>query len=552
MKITAVGHYGEITPMTRSAAFTQYPLLAAALFAVWPAFAQKTTSINLVNVGGVQASVTAGTPVVLSGTGAVSPFGNATVNFSGSQKQSTTGGTGTIQGTFTFFFNRLDTFTVSVSPQPVSKMTTLTLPGSITAGTGIYSGATGSVNYTFSYTGVTPSSGMFTLSGTGSITVGKTTTAISLVNFAGSASVTNTLSGTLTASPTGRVDPFGNVTVNFSGINSRSSFGIQGVLTFVFNTNDSFNASFSFIFSFSTSTSLPCTITGGTGAFRGATGSLAATLTLNPDGTFALTGSGTITQPPAGTPVITSVSTAFGSSYIAQNTWLQIQGTNLTPGNTPAGGVYWSNAPEFAAGRMPTNVGGISVTINGKPAYGWWFCSAATTSFCASDQINVLSPLDSAVGQVQVVVTNQAVSSAPMSVNMLAISPSILLFDTTGDSVAQHTNFSDLGPVNLFPGGPSTTPAHPQEVVIVYAIGFGLPTTSLVDGSAAQSGSLPVLPTCEIGGTPANVTTAVLVSPGLYALFVTVPGGEITGDRLLSCSYQSATTPAGSLIAVQQ
>jgi uncharacterized protein (TIGR03437 family) len=126
------------------------------------------------------------------------------------------------------------------------------------------------------------------------------------------------------------------------------------------------------------------------------------------------------------------------------------------------------------------------------------------------------------------------------------------VFDTTGHSVAEHTNFSLLGPAGLFPTGPTTTPAHPLEVVIVYAIGFGLPTTSLVSGSSAQSGALPALPVCQMNGAPAPVTAAVLVSPGLYALFVTVPAGASTGDNVVSCSYQNSTTPAGNLITVQR
>ena len=408
------------------------------------------------------AAATAGRPISLSGTGAVSPLGNATVNFSGFKDQLTTG---LIQGTFTFFFNRVDSFSVTVPAQAVGKTASLTLPGSITAGTGAYLGATGSVDCTFKYTASTSSAGTFTLTGSGSMTVGQTTTAISLVNFAGTASVTDILSGTLTATPVGSVAPFGNVMVNFSGMKSVSTPGrIQGTLTFVFNGNDSFTASFSFpLVQFSLSASLPCTITGGTGAFRGASGSLAATITLSSDiSTFTLTGSGTITQPLPGTPVITSVKTAFGSSSIAQNTWLEIKGLNLAPSATPAGGVYWSTAPEFTLGRMPTQIGGVSVTVNGLPAYVWWFCSASTTPVCESDQINVLSPLDNTLGLVQVVVTRQNVSSAPMVVNMQSIAPSFLLFDTTGHSVATHTDFSLLGPANLFPG--LTTPGRPQEV----------------------------------------------------------------------------------------
>ncbi len=40
-----------------------------------------------------------------------------------------------------------------------------------------------------------------------------------------------------------------------------------------------------------------------------------------------------------------------------------------------------------------------------NPAYVWWFCSALTSPACASDQINVLTPIDSTTGEVQIVVT---------------------------------------------------------------------------------------------------------------------------------------------------
>jgi hypothetical protein len=292
--------------------YQQFPRLAAAVFASVPGHAQKTTPISLENIRGVTAAATGGRPISLSGTGAVNPLGSATVNFSGFKDQLATGLT---QGTFVFFFNRVDSFSVTLPAQAIGKNTALTVPGPITGGTGIYLGATGSVTCNLKYTAGTPSSGAFTLSGTGNIKVGQTTTAISLVNFSGTASVTNTLTGTLTAAPVGSVAPFGNVMVNFTGMKSSTNPGqIQATLTFVFNANDSFNASFSFVLvPMALSANLPCTITGGTGAFRGATGSLAATITLSSDlSIFQHTGSGTITQPAVGKPFITSVKTAFG------------------------------------------------------------------------------------------------------------------------------------------------------------------------------------------------------------------------------------------------
>ena len=247
--------------------------------------------------------------------------------------------------------------------------------------------------------------------------------------------------------------------------------------------------------------------------------------------------------------VITSVTTAYGPATIAQNTFIVIKGKNLVPATTPASGVIWSTAPSFASGQMPTQLGEVSVAVNNKPAFVYFYCSAATDPACAQDQLNILTPLDSTVGTVPVVVTSGAVSSPPFSVNMQAVTPSFLLDTVAGDVVGTHANSSPLGPTNLFPG--VSTPAAVGEGVALYAVGFGLPATPVTNGSANQSGALPALPACQIGGLPAAVIYAGIISPGLYQLNVTIPSGAANGENLISCSYNGVTTPAGDLIAVQ-
>jgi uncharacterized protein (TIGR03437 family) len=72
-----------------------------------------------------------------------------------------------------------------------------------------------------------------------------------------------------------------------------------------------------------------------------------------------------------------------------------------------------------------------------------------------------------------------------------------------------------------------------------------------VDGSASQLAPLPVFPDCKIGGSPASVTAGLMVSPGLFALFVTIPPNAASGDSPVSCTYQNSTTPSGDLITIQ-
>ncbi len=524
---------------------------AAALFAISAAFAQTTTPITVANVTGMVATQTVVRPVTLNGTGTVNPIGTAAVSFSGSQSQQT----GVTQGVLTFFLNRQDSFNVTVTPQAIGKMTTLNSSGPIAGGTGAYSGATGSITYKFQFAASASSVGTFTLSGSGNITVGQTSTAITLTGFRGTASVASAGSGTLQASSTGTVAPFGNVAINFSGIGQKGVNGapgmVQGEVTFSFNANDSFVASFFSVVDINNPpVNFPCTITGGTGMFTGAGGSLAITLAVSPGAsTFTLTGTGTITQPAAGSPLITAVTTAYGPSSIAQNTWLEIFGANLVPANTPAGGAFWSSSPALAQGHLPTSLNNVSVTVNGKPAFIWFFCSAVTSTSCASDQINLLTPLDSTVGLVEVVVTNGSVSSAPLTVNMQAVSPSFLLFDGPGHVAAEHADYSLLAPATLFPG--SSAPAQAGETILLYAIGFGLPSNALVNGSVTQTGAIVPTPVCTIGTLAATVSSANLISPGLYQLNVVVPTAAPSGDNLVTCTYAGSSTPPGALIAVK-
>jgi uncharacterized protein (TIGR03437 family) len=96
------------------------------------------------------------------------------------------------------------------------------------------------------------------------------------------------------------------------------------------------------------------------------------------------------------------------------------------------------------------------------------------------------------------------------------------------------------------------TPVAPGETVIFYAVGFGLPSTALVNGSITQSGALPTLPVIMIGGTQATVASASVISPGLYQFNVVIPLTAANGDNTVTCTYGGLSTPTGDLITVQK
>jgi uncharacterized protein (TIGR03437 family) len=180
--------------------------------------------------------------------------------------------------------------------------------------------------------------------------------------------------------------------------------------------------------------------------------------------------------------------------------------------------------------------------VNGKPAFVY---------YVSPTQINVLTPLDNSAGPVQLVVTNGTASSAAFTVNLRTASPSFPHFGASKYVAATHADGTLLGPASLSAPGYPFSPARPGEVVVLYGVGFGMPVTPLVNGSASQTGALPAKPAILIGGTPAEVQFAGLVSPGLYQFNVVVPSGAASGDNDVTLIYNSTSSLAGSAITIQ-
>ena len=89
-------------------------------------------------------------------------------------------------------------------------------------------------------------------------------------------------------------------------------------------------------------------------------------------------------------------------------------------------------------------------------------------------------------------------------------------------------------------------------MVVLYANSFGPVSPAVVAGSEAQSGDLPASPVIDIGGLPASVQFAGLVSPGLYQFNVVVPSSAPDGDNPITAQYNGFTTQSGVLLTVQQ
>jgi uncharacterized protein (TIGR03437 family) len=257
----------------------------------------------------------------------------------------------------------------------------------------------------------------------------------------------------------------------------------------------------------------------------GATGSPAAiAITLVVQGTQ-----------PAGN--ITAVSNA-GSFQpgVAPATWVSIFGTNLSAVT------YTWQASDFVSRLLPTSLQGVSVTINGLPAY---------IDYLSPTQINVLAPDDATTGPVQVQVTAAQQASNSVTMQKSQFSPAFFTIDNGAYVAALHADYTLVGSANLLPGV-TTRPAQPGETILLYGTGFGptnpaLPTAQLVATPAVLANSVQV----TIGGAAATVVYAGLVEPGLYQLNVTVPALP-NGDAPVVATIGGASTQTGVSVTVQQ
>lgn len=221
-----------------------------------------------------------------------------------------------------------------------------------------------------------------------------------------------------------------------------------------------------------------------------------------------------------------------GRAGFGSNMYVEIYGTNLSTSTRVWGG------SDFNGPRAPTVLDGVSVTVNGRPAFVYYI---------SPTQININTPEDTATGPVNIQVTNSLGVSNVGVATRARVSPtlhSIPLFASQGRThvVAQTPDFrSFIGPPGMVTGV-NFNRARPGDRVIIYALGCGPTNPPTEAGVAAAQNSALALPfELRIGGQRAEVAFAGVAAGtiGLYQLNVTippVPGGdqpiELTVDGL--------------------
>jgi uncharacterized protein (TIGR03437 family) len=227
------------------------------------------------------------------------------------------------------------------------------------------------------------------------------------------------------------------------------------------------------------------------------------------------------------TPAITSLTNAgsFEPGF-ASATWVSIFGTDL------ASTTYTWQASDFVNGQLPTSLQGVTVNINGAPAY---------VEYVSPTQINVLAPDDATLGAVPVQVTASSVQSNVFTAQKEQFSPAF--FASGGIVAGYHANYTLIA---------AATPAAPGEIVMLYGTGFG-PTTPALSTSQLVTTAEPLANQVQIsiGGVNATVNYAGLVESGLYQFNVTVPASLPAGNAAVLATIGGAQSQTAVSIPVQ-
>ena len=217
-------------------------------------------------------------------------------------------------------------------------------------------------------------------------------------------------------------------------------------------------------------------------------------------------------------PAITGVLNAGSfQGAISTGAWISIFGTSLASTTRP-----W-RSDEIVNGKLPVKLDGVGVSIGGVPA---------AVSYISPTQLNVQVPDTTSGTSIPIQVTSPG-GSATYSSSIQTLAPALFLFEAAGRryAAAQHADYSTVGTPGLYPG---STPARPNETIILYGTGFGPTTPSLPSGYVVtQPAWLPGRATARIGGWDADVGWAGMVQAGVYQFNVTIPENVPDGDAVL-------------------
>lgn len=250
---------------------------------------------------------------------------------------------------------------------------------------------------------------------------------------------------------------------------------------------------------------------------------------------------------PPGPPVITpggivSASAFGGFTSISPGSWIEIYGTNFSTTTQS-----WGNS-DFTNGVGPTTLGGVSVSVGGKPAY---------VDYVSPGQVNALVSSDAPFGGgsfITVANANGTSDQYPIYINQTQAG--LLTLNVNGKAYVAGINSDGTYtlPTNAI-SGVASRPAHIGETITLYGVGFGPVNPSFPAGTivtAQNSLTLPILFT--IGGVQATTPAYYGLAPsltGLYQFNVVIPRTGANNGAALTFTLGGVKADQSLLIAVQ-
>jgi uncharacterized protein (TIGR03437 family) len=218
------------------------------------------------------------------------------------------------------------------------------------------------------------------------------------------------------------------------------------------------------------------------------------------------------------------VNAASFQAGVAPGAWITIFGQNLATATRAV------STSDLINGNLPTTLGGVGVKVDGKDAF---------VQYVSPTQINVQAPADENLGSVQVVVTNSAGSSDPVTATLQTFHPAFFTSQTYVAAV--QADGSVVTGVAVKPGA----------LLSLYGNGFGPTNPSIAPGAVVQTAAALTNPvTITIGGIEAPASFAGLSGTGLYQFNVTVPT-VAPGNQEVVAQIGGMRSPSGVYLKVQ-
>ena len=164
---------------------------------------------------------------------------------------------------------------------------------------------------------------------------------------------------------------------------------------------------------------------------------------------------------------VVNVFTNLSEDGLAQGTVAAVYGNQFTTADPQV-----SNLP------LGTTFAGTQVLINGKPI---------PVQYVAAGQINIQIPYDAPVGDATLTVVRGSQQGNTVSINIVPVAPVVLPYPGGTYALAQTGSGG-------FEGYSPAVPAQAGDVLVLYAVGLGATTPSVVAGTAAPLSPLATVP----------------------------------------------------------